>query len=256
VRLGSILNAAARSSTSVVLPEVTKRIAAIGATVAGYQREGFIDPGHVPYSIITLLAEALGHGLPDDRSSAPSQAIRGITSIGTAYIASGRIAATQRPIAQLRDVVRAAAELRNQFFLRQTGAGLVEIAHALSGVPVGNHMVPYCLECARNALKELADADVDGRVPGAAAFIVNAIEPHGFNLASATVQVTRQALACKDRYQRDEFVRLARSLFNISHALAASETADIQTRDDATRVLTGIVLAAIGEHLQDACQSC
>jgi hypothetical protein len=251
VRLGSILKAAARSSTSVVLPEVTKRVAAIGATVAGYQRVGFVDPGHVPYSIITLLAEAFAHGIPDDRSSAPGQAIRGITSIGIAYVGAGRIAATQRPIAQLRAVVRAAAQGQDQFFLREAGAGLVEIAFALSTVPVGDLMVPHCLERARDALKELGDVDADGRVPGAATSIVNPIERHGFNLASVVVHVIRQGIACRDRYHRNEFVRLGRSLFNVVQRLATSEAADIQTREHATRVLTGVVLTSIGENLQD-----
>jgi len=251
VRLDSLLKAAARSSTSVLLPEVTKRVAAIGATVAGYRRQGFLNPGHVPYSIINLLAEALAHGLADDRSSAPSQAIRGITNIGTAYIRARRIAATQRPIRELHRVVQAATRTTDQFLLHQVGTALVEIAYALSGVPVGDPMLPDCLERVTHALKELADADANGPVPGAATFIVNPIESHGFNLAAVTVRVMKQALAVDKRYRRDEFTRLARTLFKISHSLAASKTADLQTRDNATRVLTAIVLAAIGEHLQD-----
>jgi hypothetical protein len=251
VRLGSVLNAA-RSSTSVILPEVTKRIGAIGATIAGYQRQGFMDPGHVPYSIIALLTEAFGHGIGDDRSRAPGQAVRGITDIGTAYISARRIAATQRPIQQLRAVIRAGGKAKDQFFLRQAGTGLIEIAHGLSAVPAGDVMVPACLEHARDALKELADVDADGRVPGAATFIANPIDRHGFNLGSVTVQVVRQAIACNDAYHRDEFARIARSLFNITRTLAASEAADIQTRGNATRVLTGIMLAAIGEHVQNA----
>ena len=77
IRLASILEAAARSSTSVALPEVTTRIGTIGATIAGYQRDGFIAPGGIPYSIADLLAEALSHVdvsntfVPLKRSSTP-----------------------------------------------------------------------------------------------------------------------------------------------------------------------------------------
>ena len=253
IRLASILEAAARSSTSVALPEVTTRIGTIGATIAGYQRDGFIAPGGIPSSIADLLAEALSHGHPDKRSSAPAQAIRGITSIGNAYIGAGRVSGTNHLIDKLRAIALAAIQARDQLLARQASLGLLEIAHVLTiGNTPGDPISVGAIERVSHALVEVATADADGHLPGAGTWIVNPIDWRGGNLGSITVRLLCWVMATKNDRRRQQYVRPAQTLFHASASLASSAQADVESRDNAVRIVTGIILAALGESLQDA----
>ncbi len=252
IRLASILEAAARSSTSVALPEVTTRIGTIGATIAGYQRDGFITPGVVPSAITDLLAEALSHGHPDKRSSAPGQAIRGITRIGNATIGAGRVSGATHPIDKLRAIALAATQARDQLLARQASLGLLEIGHVLTGSSTpGDPISVGAIELVSHALDEVARADADGHLPGSGTWIVNPIDRRGRNLGSITVRLLRWAMETKNDRRRQQYVRPAQTLFRASASLASSAQADVESRDNAVRIVTGIILAALGLGLQN-----
>lgn len=253
IRLASILEAAARSSTSVALPEVTTRIGKIGATIAAYQRDGFVAPGGVPFSIVDLLAEALSHGHRDKRSSAPGQAIQGITSIATACIGAGRVSGTTHPIDKLRAIALAATQARDQLLARRASLGLLEIAHVLTiGNTPGDPISVGAIERVSHALVEVATADADGRLPGAGTWIVNPLDWGGRNLGSITVRLLRWTTATKNDRRCQQYVRPAQMLFRASASLASSAQADVQSSGNAVRIVTGIILAALGEDLQNA----
>lgn len=253
IRLASILEAAARSSTSVALPEVTTRIGTIGATIAGYQRDGFIAPGGVPSAIADLLAEALSHGHPDKRSSAPGQAIQGITGIGNASIGAGRVSGAIHPINHLRAIALAATQARDRLLVRQASLGLLEIAHVLTGNSAPGDLISVGeIERVSHALDEVATADADGHLPGAGTWIVNPIDWRGRNLGSITVRLLRWAMETKNERRRQQYVRPAQTLFRAATSLASSAQADVGSRSNAVRVVTGIILAALGDDLQNA----